>query len=506
MPPTRRRAAVIALSTVLLAGGCRTSGGAIAATYESAPCPNPIVADAPQFDLGTGFDCGYLTVAEYRERSGGRTIRIPVARLKAQSPNPKPDPIVFLAGGPGGSGLLEQSAASGWNTDRDVIFISQRGTLKADPFLSCPEIDDFTARAAQLVMTDPATSAASASATRACRDRHTREGWNLAAYNTTENAADVADLRIALGVDEWNVYGVSYGTNLALQLLRDHPEGIRAVVLDGVVPPQTRSVEVDWAAAAAGYQALFDACTRQPQCHSAFPHVHDEFTRLVSDLTEQPRTIAVPDPDSGHPVDVIVDGYKLANLVVRASSDPELRAQIPLIVHDLATGDGVRVARALLPSSGPVGLFGYGLQLGVQCREYVPLTNQEQMRTVGKEALPDFPDAVLSLLPQTPYVFTDCAAWNVPSAGPGLSAPARSNIPVLLVSGAFDGITPPRFAETAASTLPNSRQLVFPGAGHAVFSTSPRCFVTVMANFLDQPVNFDSSCLDAETVPAFATT
>jgi hypothetical protein len=122
---------------------------------------------------------------------------------------------------------------------------------------------------------------------------------------------------------------------------------------------------------------------------------------------------------------VIVDGYKLANLVVRASSDPDLPTQIPLIVHDLATGDGTKAAHALHPSSGPIGLFGYGLQLGVQCREYVPLTSQEQMRTVGKQALPDFLDAVLSLLPQTPYVFSDCAVWNVPSAGPGLTAPAR---------------------------------------------------------------------------------
>jgi hypothetical protein len=91
-----------------------------------------------------------------------------------------------------------------------------------------------------------------------------------------------------------------------------------------------------------------------------------------------------------------------------------------MIVHDLATGDGVKAARALLPSSEPIGLFGYGLQLGVQCREYVPLTSQDQMRAAGKQALPDFPDAVLSLLPQTPYVFSDCAAWRVPSAGPGL--------------------------------------------------------------------------------------
>ena len=84
-------------------------------------------------------------------------------------------------------------------------------------------------------------------------------------------SADVADLRTALGIDKWNVYRVSYGTNLALPLLRDDPEGIRAMVLDGVVPTQTRSVEVDGAAAAAGYQALFDACAREPECHRACP-------------------------------------------------------------------------------------------------------------------------------------------------------------------------------------------------------------------------------------------
>jgi pimeloyl-ACP methyl ester carboxylesterase len=501
-----RRSAGAAFATIVIVSATGpASAEASAAIYEPAACPNPIVTGAPEFDLGPGFDCGYLIVPEDRIHFSGRTIRIPVARLKALSPTPKSDPIVFLAGGPGGSGLLEQSAVSGWNTDRDVIFISHRGTLKSDPFLSCPEIDEFTARSAGLVMADPATSAASAVATTTCRTQHAGQGWDLSDYNTTENAADVADLRIALGIDEWNVYGVSYGTNLALQLLRDRPAGIRTMVLDSVVTPQSRSIEVDWAAAAAGYRALFNACARQPLCYNAFPEVYAEFTSLVGDLTEEPRTVTVADPAPGKRVDVVVDGYKLANLVVRASNDPELRAEIPLIVHDLATAGGVRAAQALLPSSGPIGLFGYGLQLGVQCGEYVPRTNREQMRAVGKAALPDFPDAVLSLLPQTPYVFSDCAAWNVAPAGPCSSEPVRSDVPVLLISGAFDGIAPPDFAEAAASTLPNSRQLVFPGAGHAVFSSSPACFAIVMANFLDRPSDFDTSCLDAERVPAFVT-
>jgi pimeloyl-ACP methyl ester carboxylesterase len=133
------------------------------------------------------------------------------------------------------------------------------------------------------------------------------------------------------------------------------------------------------------------------------------------------------------------------------------------------------------------------------------MTSRERMRTAGKEALPSFPDAVLSLLPQTPYVFSDCAAWNVPAAGPGLTAPARSDVPALLVSGALDGITPPGFAAEAAASLPRARQLVFPGAGHAVFSSSPECFVNVLTDFLDGPDDVNTGCVAEERVRAFVT-
>ena len=208
---------------------------------------------------------------EDRSRPNGRTIRIAIARQPAQSPTPRNDPIVFLAGGPGGTGLLEQSAASGWNTDRDVVFVSQRGTLKANPFLSCPEIDEFT-------YAFGATGHGGSGHFRGERGRHEcvprsphpRRTGTCPPTTRPRTPPTSQISAAALGIDEWNVYGVSYGTNLALQLLRDHPEGIRAMVLDGVVPPPTRSVEVDWAAAATGYQALFDACAAQPQCRSTF--------------------------------------------------------------------------------------------------------------------------------------------------------------------------------------------------------------------------------------------
>ena len=198
-----------------------------AASYASAPCPNPIYGAG--LDLGPEFTCGYLTVPENRTKSDSRTIRLAVATRKATAPSPKPDPILFLTGGPGGSGLAEgPGVAKQWPPDRDVIFLDQRGALKSEPFLSCPEVDTFMEHTVELSWSAPATAEQGAAATRTCRDRLAAAGADLAAYNTTENAADVADLRTALGIDEWNIYGISYGSDLALQTCAITPPGSAA--------------------------------------------------------------------------------------------------------------------------------------------------------------------------------------------------------------------------------------------------------------------------------------
>jgi pimeloyl-ACP methyl ester carboxylesterase len=207
---------VLVAALALLCGCAPAVGGGAAATpgagataaspstYASAPCPNPIYPGVPQLDLGAGVECGYLSVPEDRAHPDSRRIRLAVARAKATSPTPGADPLLYLAGGPGGSGLLSAGSriAAGWNRDRDVIFLDQRGTWKSDPLLSCPEMDGFLADWAGLNTFDPATASRSAAATRACRDRLTATGVDLAAYTTTENAADVADLRVALGVKQ----------------------------------------------------------------------------------------------------------------------------------------------------------------------------------------------------------------------------------------------------------------------------------------------------------------
>jgi pimeloyl-ACP methyl ester carboxylesterase len=305
--------------------------------FASSSCPRLALKARPVLRTAR---CGYLTVPENRSTDNGRTIRLAVAIVPARSPTPAPDPIVHMTGGPGGIAILEAQAlvGAGFNRDRDLILMDQRGTLFSKPALTCSEIDRFNARALSLPLDAPATRRLHVAATAACHRRLVGQGIDLGAYNTTENAADFADLRTALGIAEWNVFGVSYGTDLALTLMREHPEGIRTVTIDSVVPPDVVTLSGFWPNARDGFDDLFAACAAQPSCRRAHPRLKATFTRQVRRLEAHPvATRARPAP--GAPaVKVTLDGGALANALVSTTLTTPALADVPDWIGALAPG------------------------------------------------------------------------------------------------------------------------------------------------------------------------
>ncbi|MBV8928894.1 MAG: alpha/beta fold hydrolase [Mycobacteriaceae bacterium] len=512
MTPARRLTGLLAVAAVVAACGTgerhppassTSAPPAPAASYAKAPCPNPMYTGAPEFDLGPAVECGYLTVPQNRADPNSRKIKLAVAVRKATSPDPKPDPVVYLAGGPGNSPFLH--TFDDWQLDRDLILIGQRGTMKDDPFLACPEVDQFRSDAVGIGAQAPAYAQRSGAAVRACRQRVANDVIDVAAYDTAQSAADIADLRTAMGIGQWNIYALSYGTDLALQVLRDHPDGIRSVVLDSVLPPQANPVESGWDWAAHSFTAIFDACAADSACGAAFPDVRAEFIRMVNELSANPVRVTVD--AGGKPTDVVIDGYQLASGVVAAAAKtPGQLARIPAMIHKLAAGDPTDVAQALTMLAPP-NTASDGLMYTVLCGESVERTSPDKVLAAAKQALPDFPDAVLSLPAQMPAVFSDCAQWQVPAAPASMSQPVTSDIPTLLVSGSLDSVTPPPLADEGAQTLPNARHLVFPGSGHEVAASTAdaaNCFIEVMRNFFDDPSAYNADCVGALTVPPFA--
>src|SRR4051812_16686335 len=184
----RRTVVAAAILLGLVAGACSDEDES-SSTFAEAACPTPNVPGIPSLDFPPAARCGYLTVPEDRSKPGGRTIRIFVLRLPATSPNPKPDPIVVLSGGPGGGGSIQfgQFLGSPLNVERDIILFDQRGSLQSSR-LGCAEYDEALNSAISIPFTSDEQTAKQVAAVTACRDAATAAGIDRASYDTAENA------------------------------------------------------------------------------------------------------------------------------------------------------------------------------------------------------------------------------------------------------------------------------------------------------------------------------
>ena len=472
------------------------------ATFVAGACPASQAASLAKL----GATCGYLVVPENRTKANGRTIRLPVAIVPSKSKPAAPDPIVHLTGGPGGDALSEVQTLvnAGLNANRDLIIMDQRGDVDTQPELTCPEIDEFNAQAIGLPYDAPSTEKLHLAATQACHDRLVAEGIDLSAYNTTENSADFADLRTALGIAQWNVYGFSYGTDLALSLMRDHPEGIRSVIIDSIAPPSVVSLGWTWTNANEGINNIFRACAAQPACNSKYGDLASTFAGLVQQLESDPLTTTGQYSPSVPPVKVELDGGALVNWLAAIPMPLVPITKIPSAIEELAKGNPTQIAnsRAFFTDPAGIGHFGHGLAYGVFCSEWVPFQPESEILTQGLLAFPTYPDSVLSQAPQLPFMTQDCTIWNVPKAPDSVRLATISTIPTLLIDGSFDGRTSPQWGVYAASTLQNSTNIVIPGIGHWVTPQSD-CAQEVIASFLSNPMAPDTSCIGKVPPPSF---
>ena len=407
---------------------------------------------------GQNVDCGYLNVPEDRTSDSSATIQLAFAIMYAPADNVQPDPIVYLAGGPGSNAVGD---LDGWLDipyldNRDLILLDQRGTGYSLPSLNCPETEQGLEDATQL-----------------CHDRLISEGIDLQAYNSAANAADVADLRVALGYDEWNLYGVSYGTRLALTIMRDYPEGVRSVVIDSVYPPEVNSWEEYGQNTAEDFQKLFAGCAADPNCDAAYPNLEQTFADTVDQLNAEPVSYTGTDTN-GDSVDQELSGDSFIDRVFQLLYSTESIPYLPLVISEVAYGNYTALDDL---ESGAIIQAGFrqapqaedisdseGMNLSVECQEEVAFLDE----TTALDNVPAQPaelhDNSVGAIQQT---FSDCAIWEVAPADPIETQPVESDIPTLVTSGEFDPITPAHWAESAASYLPTASSICSPAAGMA---------------------------------------
>ncbi len=243
-------------------------------------------------DLAPRVRCGTVVVPRDYAHPDRGTFRLAVTVIASAVQPAAPEPDLYISGGPGGplTVFAEAQARRPLAPDRDQILIDQRGTGASEPTL-CPSFD--RALVAASAAFDPAGRARRRELFQACRTEILASGIDLADFGTTVTVEDFEMVRRALGIARWNVFGVSYGTTVAMTLLALHPEPIRAAVLDSVYPPDP--ILPPWSQTAArARDAFLAACATAEGCRGLYPDLTEDYRAALSRLAATPISIAVP--------------------------------------------------------------------------------------------------------------------------------------------------------------------------------------------------------------------
>lgn len=460
-----------------------------AGTSKDWACPEVAAVEAP-----AQVRCVQVTVAERTGVDGGGPVVLPVAVVTHPGQSAA-TPLVYLDGGPGGDaiGVTADLAALPFAAGRPVVVIGQRGTPFAQPSLDCPEIEKSEIGQLDDAL-DDATDAAYLDAVGACFERVQAGGADLATFDTAQAADDLESVRLALGYDTWDVLGTSYGTTLALALLRQHPAAIRSVVLDSVYPPDVESYATLPAGAQRAMREVVAACGEDPECAPISPTMLERLDRLYDKLEATPFDATSNDPVTGDPVTVRWDGTRLAQALFGAMHSPAIIALLPGLLASLERGDFALTTSYYLDyEQRDRDSFAEGLYFAVECRERAPFSDPGEVSDAMGAAPEWVADAVTA-----EASLQECDHWTAAPVK-AQAGPVTSDVPALVLAGRFDPVTPPAWGEHVAETLSASTVVQVATGGHVV-SFDP-CGASIVASFLDNPGGTpDTSCAEDRTI------
>lgn len=427
--------------------------------------------------------CGWMEVPENREAASGKTIRlrvtvIPSLRLKAQT-----DPLVILAGGPGQSAHdaygIAGAAFAAIRRDRDIVLLDQRGTGQSN------RLDCEFAQDADFETGDPRQL--QIQARRCLSALHGDPRF----YTTSVAVRDLEELRIALGYEKLSLYGASYGTRVAQHYLRRYPSHVRAAVLDGVVPVELALGPDIPPRAQQALDAVFDRCSHDAACRSAFPDVRGQFDDLRKRVEREPIQAQLDDPVEGTSIAETFGAAQLGAAVRLLTYSDETASLLPLLIHQAQSAQRPQplMAQYLMIQRSTDRQLAYGMHFAVVCSEDAPRWTAQQISDASLGAT-YLGSAFMSGLKAI------CEVWPRGTVDEGFSAPLRSDVPLLILSGGNDPVTPAQYGEQAVSSYKNGRHLVLAGQGHGQIATG--CMPRIVAQFVAsaRAEDLDVKCLE----------
>jgi pimeloyl-ACP methyl ester carboxylesterase len=467
---------------MLLAPACSRFRPPLAALDRLQPCSN---AEGP-----TDAYCGKVAVWEDRAARAGRKLALKVILLPGQRREPAPDPIFFLAGGPGQGAAkmarIVREVFRNLQTDRDIVLVDQRGTGDSNPLDCKPEEEK------EKLDQDPQNSIEKL---HACLAGYQAKA-DVREYTTTIAMDDLDEVRRFLGYSKINLYGGSYGTRAAIVYTRRHADSVRAVILDGVAPTDMRIPVYMARDGQRALELLLRDCDRDPACRDRFPALGDRLTRLLASLDARPPLVRLTHPQTGSETLITVKRHTVSSILFGALYSPQTAALVPLLIEKADKGDFQGfLALAAASTSGIADNMALGMQFSVLCSEDAP---RIESGAIQREAAGTFLGAETA-----EWRMKICDSWPRGKVEPGYYESAPSDVPALIVSGELDPVTPPSWGEQVASRWKNSRHIVVPGSGHT--SLTNGCVMKLMREFLNQAsaANLNLDCVQRVRRPPF---
>ena len=425
--------------------------------------------------------CGQYEVYEDRAKRIGRKIKLYVMVLPALSDKPASDPIFYFQGGPGGAATSVASASFmlALHRTRDVVMVDQRGTGKSNP-LPCNFRGDLNEMRGYFV------EGLTSESVRTCRAELEAKA-DLRLYTTTLAMADLDDVRAALGYGKINVYGGSYGSTAALSYLNFYPQQVRTVTISGVAPPDN-SLPLAFAKGVEhAINRLLDDCAAEEKCHAAFPDLSKDWATVVANLSKEPLKFEALNPFTNQKQQVAMTREGFVELMREVLYVPTVMSLMPAVIHEMSRGDFSHFAfYAYQVHRGIDAGIARGMQLSVMCAEDIPFLKEVDIQSAmggtfyGVDKAHAYERA--------------CEQWPRGEIPPKFRQPIKSHLPVLILSGDLDPVTPPDLSTPLLRWLPNGRQIVMHYATHSTYD----CQETLAREFIELGTTkgLDTSCVD----------
>lgn len=420
----------------------------------------------------TDAEIGSFSVPENRSKASKKTLTLRFVRFKSTNPNPGA-PIVYLAGGPGGSGT---GTAKGTRYElfqelrsiADVIAFDQRGTGLSDGpprYRGSWSIDPVK------VMTPEEIRPVIQEATRKAADFFVSNDCDLSGYNTNESADDLNDLRLALKADKISLWGISYGSHLALTTMKRYEQYLDRVVIAGIegydhtvkLPVHQQQL----------LESIDERLKASPTAAEDFPDFLGDVGRLLNKLEQTPTQVSSTHPATGEALKVAIGKHDMQLLISWSLTGPDSFKDLPLMVQEMLNGDFSKMAPyALYVKAGQFR----GMSMAMDLASGISPARRELLEKQAKTTL-------LGAAINFPYLDQYDALPEL-DAGPAFRAPYPTDLPVLCISGTLDGRTPPDNAVETLRHLKNGHHLIIEGAGHSdpLFLSSPR-ILEIMLDF-----------------------